>query len=204
MSHEGSFLEATNAQFEAAVTTELAASMDASAGARLLHKLALCRLAVAALRDATTRVKRIFWLANHTTGCNWSTVAQLKFREEHDANAVVIDPHFTPLATWEDQVKAAIIGAKKEKAGLTKDGKALVGPIAPSLQRLHVQGRSGGGGDGGGAGGGNGGGRNRGRPGGGFFPSGPVGSQGGGYRPPGSPYGAWWDRGGGGGGRGGK
>ena len=98
MSHEGSFLEATDAQFEAAVPTELAASMDASAGARLLHKLALSRSAVAALRDTTTRVKRIFWLANHTTGCNWSTVAQLKFREEHDANAVVRGPHFTPLA----------------------------------------------------------------------------------------------------------
>ena len=79
--------------------------MDASAGARSLHKLALCRSAVAALRDTRTRVKRIFWLANHTTGCNWSTVAQLKFREEHDANAVVSDQHFTPWATWEDQVK---------------------------------------------------------------------------------------------------
>ena len=104
VSHEGSFLEVTDAQFEAAVPTELAASMDASAGARLLHKLALSRSAVAALRDTTTRVKRIFWLANHTRGCNWSTLAQLKFREEHDVNAVVSDPHFTPLATWEDQV----------------------------------------------------------------------------------------------------
>ena len=43
VSHEGSFLEATDDQFEAAVPTELAAFMDASAGARLLHKLALCR-----------------------------------------------------------------------------------------------------------------------------------------------------------------
>ena len=120
VSHEGSFLEAADSQFEAAVPTELAASMDASAGARLLHKMALCRSAVAALRDTTTRVKRIFWLASHTTGCSWSTVAQLKFREEHDANAVISDPHFTPLATWEEQVKAAsIIGAKQEQAGLT-------------------------------------------------------------------------------------
>ena len=96
MSHEGSFLEATDAQFEVAVPTELAASKDASAGARLLYKFVLCRSAEAALRDTTTSVKRIFWLACHTTACNWSTVAHLKFREdsaeEHDVGQARAGP----------------------------------------------------------------------------------------------------------------
>ena len=200
--HESSFLEATDAQFEAAVSTELAASMDASAGARSLHKLALCRSAVAALRDTRTRVKRIFWLANHTTGCNWSTVAQLKFREEHDANAVVSDQHFTPWATWEDQVKGRH-HRRQAREGRPHRGRqarpssgqslpvcsictfrAAIGAAAPAVAPAADATEVGRGG--------------------GSSPGGPVGSQGGGYGPPCSPFGAWWYRWGGGGGRGGK
>ena len=178
VSHEGSFLEVTDAQFEAAVPTELAASMDASAGARLLHKLALSRSAVAALRDTTTRVKRIFWLANHTRGCNWSTLAQLKFREEHDANAVVSDPHFTPLATWEDQV------SRSQFAASARSGSQW-GRRRRRWRQRRTQRRA---------------------EGGWLFPRRTCRLSGGGgaYGPPGSPYGAWWYRGGGGGGRGGK
>ena len=43
-----------------------------------------------------------------------------------------------------DHMKAAIIGCRQEKTGLTKDGKSLVGPIDPLVaQQLLRQGHVG-------------------------------------------------------------
>lgn len=155
---------------------ELAKMLPAVCRAAISSKLEQCRTALGALKDATNRTQRLFWLGNHTSACDWSTVEQLVFREDHDNWALDNDPNFTPLASWDDQVKAAIVGANQEKMGLTKDGKALVGPICPRLLALRARGGGGGGGYGRGTSG-YGGDRN---------------GKTGGYGPTGSPYGQSW------------
>ena len=65
------------------------------------------------LRAQTLGTQCIFWLGNHTTGANWDTVEQLLFRAAEDKGANICDPSFTPLAPWEEQVKAAIIAARE-------------------------------------------------------------------------------------------
>ena len=159
------FLSLTEEEAADAPPTALAASMDTTCGSRLFHKLEQCRSAAVALRDVTNRTQKVFWLMDHTQGCGPLTYQQLLFREHHDVGAALSDPNFVPLETWEDQVKAAIVGCRQEKIGLTKDGKSLVGPIDPLVaQQLLRQGHvgattpSGGGvrshGSGGGGGGG--------------------------------------------------
>jgi hypothetical protein len=56
-----------------------------------------------------------------------------KYREEHDLYAAEIDHNFVALETWDDQFKAAMVGTKQDKLGLTKDGQSLIGPICPQL-----------------------------------------------------------------------
>ena len=81
-----------------------------------------------------------FWLANHTPGCNWDTWEQLCHREDQDAGADLCNPSFTPLTSWEEQVKAAIVAARQESAALSKDGKTLLGPVLPRLLARHHNG----------------------------------------------------------------
>ena len=172
------FLSLTEEEAADAPPTALAASMDTTCGSRLFHKLEQCRSAAVALRDVTNRTQKVFCLMDHTQGCGPLAYQQLLFRKHHDVGAALSDPNFVPLETWEDQVKAAIVGCRQEKIGLTKDGKSLVGPIDPLVaQQLLRQGHvgattpSGGGVRSHGSGGGGG---------------------GGGYGPPGSPYGSGW------------
>ena len=171
---EGDYLSLSSEDAARAPPSPLARSVPPVYRARIGAQIEKCRSAHTVLRDATNRTQRIFWLGNHTTNCDWSTVDQLIFREEHDAYAADIDPSFVPLATWDDQVKAAMVGAKQDKLGLTKDGKSLVGPICPRL--LAQQGRNRG--DGFGRGGSH-------------HNGGDRAGRGGGHGPSGSPYGQW-------------
>ena len=140
---EGDFLDLSSPAAAALSTTPLVASLDTTGGSRFFHKLDLLREAAVTLKAKNLRTQRAFWLANHTPGCNWDTWDQLVYREEQDAGADICNPGFTPLVTWEDQVKAAIVGARQEAAGLSKDGKSLLGPVLPRLLAKHGQGRGG-------------------------------------------------------------
>ncbi len=61
-------------------------------------------------------------------------------REDQDAGADLCNPCFVPLTSWDEQVEAAIIGARQEAVALSKDGKTLVGPILPRLLARHTGG----------------------------------------------------------------
>jgi hypothetical protein len=68
-------------------------------------------------KEQNKGTQRMFWLTNHTPGCNWDTYKQLEYRRNHDAGAFLCNPCFAPLKTWEEQVnlvKAAIISASQE------------------------------------------------------------------------------------------
>ncbi len=67
---------------------------------------------------------------------------QLVHREDEDAGADICNPCFTPLTTWEEQVKAAIVAARQEAAALSKDGKTLLGPVLPRLMARHGHGKN--------------------------------------------------------------
>jgi hypothetical protein len=134
---EGDFLELSRAAVAALPTTPLFASCDMTTGSRLLHRLEVVHSVAVQLRAKNLRCQRGFWLANHTPGCNWDTWEQLCHREDQDAGADLCNPCFTPLASWEEQVKAAIAAARQEAAALSKDGKTLLGPILPRLLARH-------------------------------------------------------------------
>ena len=138
---DGDFLELPSAAVAALPTTPLYASCDTASGSRLLHRLESVHAAAALLRAKNLRCQRAFWLANHTPGCNWDTWEQLCHREDQDAGADLCNPCFTPLTTWEDQVKAAIVAARQEAAALSKDGKTLLGPVLPRLMVRHDHGK---------------------------------------------------------------
>ena len=140
----GSLADLKAADFESAeIGAVLAGDTDSAEiedlQGTLFSKLDACRTAVKALGETGMRVQRIWWLAEFTHACNWETVLSLIHREDQDATGLDLDPDQTPLTTWEDKVKAAIIGANQQKMGLTKDGKNLVGPIHPRLLHLHGQ-----------------------------------------------------------------
>jgi hypothetical protein len=139
---EGDFLELSPTAVAALATTQLFATCDLEGGSRLLHRLESLHAAGANLRAKNLRCQRAFWLANHTPGCNWDTWEQLVHREDQDAGADLCNPCFVPLTSWDDQVKAAIIGARQEAVALSKDGKSLVGPILPRLLARHTGGGS--------------------------------------------------------------
>ena len=105
--------------------------------ASLISKLDALRVAARGIRDTGVRLQRLFWLAEFTQGCNWETVLQLIHREEHDEMGDHMAPCHTRLTSWDDQIRAAIIGAHQQKAGLAKDGKTLVGTVHPRLLCLH-------------------------------------------------------------------
>ena len=134
---EGDFLELSPAAVAALPTTPLFASCDIEHGSRLLHRLETIHAVAVQLRAKNLRCQRGFWLANHTPGCNWDTWEQLCHREDQDAGADLCNPGFTPLSSWEEQVKAAIAAARQETAALSKDGKTLLGPILPRLLARH-------------------------------------------------------------------
>ena len=138
---EGDFLELSAAAVAALPTTKLFASCDIESGSRLLHRLESAHALASTLRGKNLRCQRAFWLANHTPGCNWDTWEQLCHREDQDAGADLCNPSFTPLTTWEEQVKAAIVAARQETAALSKDGKTLLGPVLPRLQARHHNGK---------------------------------------------------------------
>ena len=46
---------------------------------------------------------------------------QLVHPENEDAGADLCNPCYTPLAMWDDQVKAAIVAACQESVALSKD-----------------------------------------------------------------------------------
>ena len=139
---EGDFLELSSAAVAALPTTKLFASCDVESGSRLLHRLETAHAVASTLRTKNLRCQRAFWLANHTPGCNWDTWEQLCHREDQDAGADLCNPSFTPLTTWEEQVKAAIVAARQEAAALSKDGKTLLGPVLPRLLARHHNGRN--------------------------------------------------------------
>jgi len=139
---EGDFLELSSAAVAALPTTKLFASCDVESGSRLLHRLESAHAVASTLRTKNLRCQRAFWLANHTPGCNWDTWEQLCHREDQDAGADLCNPSFTPLTTWEEQVKAAIVAARQETVALSKDGKTLLGPVLPRLMARHHNGRN--------------------------------------------------------------
>ena len=79
-------------------------------------------------------------MGNHTAGCkfacNWDTWKQLVLRENEDTWADLCNPLYTPLATWEDLEKAAIVAARQESVALSKGGKTLLGPALPRLLQV--------------------------------------------------------------------
>jgi hypothetical protein len=138
---EGDFLELSLAAVATLPTTPLFASCDTTTGSRLLHRLETLHAVAVQLRAKNLRCQRGVWLANHTPGCNWDTWEQLCHREDQDAGADLCNPCFTRLASWEEQVKAAIVAARQEAAALSKDGKTLLGPILPRLLARHTNGK---------------------------------------------------------------
>lgn len=134
---EGDFLELPEASALSLVPSRLTAALDTTGGSRLFHRMDELRAAAVVLKAKNLRCQRGFWVGNHTAGCNWDTWEQLVHRENEDAGADLCNPGYTPLATWEDQVKAAIVAARQESVALSKDGKTLLGPVLPRLLARH-------------------------------------------------------------------
>ena len=141
---EGDFLEMSSPDFEKAEHTPLTKSMDVTAGSQMFCWLDELLSTWIRLRAQTLRTQRLFWLGNHTTGANWDTVEQMLFRAAEDEGANICNPSFTPLSSWEEQVKAAIISARQENLCLAKDGKILLGQVLPRLLARHGKGAPGG------------------------------------------------------------
>ena len=99
----------------------------------ILRSFGKLRSAAAELKAATSRAVNIYWLANHTQGANWDTVAQLVHREGVDAYMSAVTDGYTPLASWDERVKTAMKEARQEQH-LAKDASAL-GPLCPELKR---------------------------------------------------------------------
>ena len=106
-------------------------------GSRLFHRMDELRAAAVVLKSKNLRCQRGFWVGNHTAGCNWDAWEQLVHCENEDAGADLCNPCCTPLATWEDQVMAAIVAASQGSVALSKGGKTLLGPVLPRLLARH-------------------------------------------------------------------
>ena len=89
------------------------------------------RKAGALLKQSISHVMRIYWLANHTAGASWDTVAQLCYREDWDRRMAAVTDGYTPLQTWDDKVATAMRSIHQDKH-LSKEGVPL-GPINPRL-----------------------------------------------------------------------
>ena len=95
------------------------------------------RTAAATLRRAVSHMMRIYWLANHTTGASWDTVAQLLFREDWDRRMASVTDGYTPIQSWDEKVATAMRVCKQDRH-LSKEGTPF-GPVCPRLQRKHPQ-----------------------------------------------------------------
>jgi hypothetical protein len=106
------------------------ADESASDAARVAAKEAILRSfgklhsAAVELKAATSRAVNIHWLANHTQGANWDTVAQLVHREGVDAYMSAVTDDYTPISSWDERVKIAMKEARQEQH-LAKDGPPL-------------------------------------------------------------------------------
>ena len=102
----------------------------------ILHLEAL-RSAGGTLKRAVGHAMRVFWLANHTTGCGWNTVAQIIYRDDHDHEMLLVQDGHKPISTWEEKVATAMRAINQERH-LTKEG-VPIGPVNPRLVRkpLH-------------------------------------------------------------------
>ena len=133
---EDQILDAPDAEFAAAPIRGCAdsSSMPEEGEPTLedvLQEFSGLRSAAAELKAATSRAVNIYWLANHTQGANWDTVAQLAHREKVDAYMSAVTDGYTPLSSWDERVKTAMKEARQEQH-LAKDGSAL-GPLCPEL-----------------------------------------------------------------------
>jgi hypothetical protein len=96
---KGDFLELTPAVATSFPTTPLVASMNTAKGSHFLHQLELPREVAVLLKVQNLCTQRMFWLTNHTPGCNWDTYKQLEYRAAQDAGANLCNPGFTPLSS---------------------------------------------------------------------------------------------------------
>jgi hypothetical protein len=78
---------------------------------------------------------RVFWLANHTTGCGWNTVAQIIYRDDHDNEMLLVQDGHKRLPQGTQNFKLVPWKAVLEKLGQmqmvdvhvpTNDGRELV------------------------------------------------------------------------------
>ena len=99
---------------------------------RLLQKsIAALNGSLVASRASMTRCFDLYKLACMTKGANWLTVQQLQFRERADRSQAVFDSHSTPLVSWEDKTRAALIACDQTHT-MNKEGK-LLGPVCPAV-----------------------------------------------------------------------
>jgi hypothetical protein len=99
----------------------------------LVESFESLRKAGCKLKASVSHAMRVYWLANHTAGASWDTVAQLCFREEWDRRMAAVTDGYTPLQSWDDKVAAAMRAIKQDRH-LTKDG-VPIGPVCPRLAR---------------------------------------------------------------------
>ncbi len=103
----------------------------------VISHLEVLRSAGGTLKRVVGHAMRVFWLANHTHGCGWNTVAQIIYRDDHDNEMLLVQDGHKPLATWEEKVATAMRAINQER-NLTKDG-VPIGLVCPRLVRktLH-------------------------------------------------------------------
>ena len=97
----------------------------------VISHLEALRSAGGTLKRVVGHAMRVFWLANHTTGCGWNTVAQIIYRDDHDNEMLLVQDGHKPIATWEEKVATAMRAIHQDRH-LTKEG-VPVGPVNPRL-----------------------------------------------------------------------
>ena len=102
----------------------------------VISHLEALRSAGGTLKRVVGHAMRVFWLANHTTGCGWNTVAQIIYRDDHDNEMLLVQDGHKPIATWEEKVATAMRAINQERH-LTKEG-VPIGPVNPRLVRKPV------------------------------------------------------------------
>ncbi len=95
----------------------------------VISHLEALRSAGGTLKRVLGHAMRVFWLANHTTGCGWNTVAQIIYRDDHDNEMLLVQDGHKPIATWEEKVATAMRAINQERH-FTKEG-VPVGPVNP-------------------------------------------------------------------------
>ena len=123
----------TSAPLRAGADESASDAARVAATEAILRSFGKLRSAAVELKAATSHAVNIHWLANHTQGANWDTVAQLVHREGVDAYMSAVTDDYTPISSWDERVKIAMKEARQEQH-LAKDGSAL-GPLCPELKR---------------------------------------------------------------------